>query len=331
MIMDLSTRFMGLELKNPVIVSSSELTATFSNIRRCADSGAGAVVMKSIFEEQIMDTMNLQLEKDNMYFWYPEAAEYIKTLSREHGIEEYILLIKNVKEYTDMPVIASINCTTPNQWPKFAASLEEAGADGIELNISIHAFNEFLSSEKIENTFIEIVTNVKKNARIPVAVKISPFFTNLMSLTTRLSRAGADALVLFNRYYRPDIDINNLKIISSNVFSAPEEITQSLRWVMLLSNKLDCDISASTGVHDYTGVIKQLLVGADTVQICSTLYKSGIEYVETIIKEMEDWMKREEVFSVNEFRGFLKKSEENTAAFERVQFMKKTTGEYVTY
>ena len=173
--MDLATNYMGLKLKNPIIVSSSELTSNLHNIKRCADSGAGAVVLKSIFEEQILEKMDIQTQKDAMYFWYPEAADYIKTTSREHGIEEYIQLIKDIKEYSDIPVIASVNCTTPHEWPKFAANLQKAGADGLELNVSIIPFDVNISSDKIEKTYVDIVKNVKKDISIPVSVENSPF------------------------------------------------------------------------------------------------------------------------------------------------------------
>src|SRR3990172_11277773 len=191
--MDLTTNYMGLKLKNPIIVSSSELTGNLPNIKRCVDSGAGAVVLKSIFEEQILDSMDIQTQKDAMYFWYPEAAEYIKTASREHGIEEYIQLIKDVKAYSEIPLIASVNCTSPHEWPKFAMSLQEAGADGLELNISITPFNVNINSDRIEKTYVDIIKNVKRDINIPVSVKIPPFFTNIAAMAHKLCLAGADA------------------------------------------------------------------------------------------------------------------------------------------
>ena len=155
-------------------------------------------------------------------------------------------------------------------------------------------------------------------------MKIPPFFTNIAAMSHKLSNAGADGLVLFNRYYRPDIDIENLKVVSNNIFSAPEEITLTLRWIMILSNKINSSLSASTGVHDFKGVVKMLLAGASAVQLCTTLYKNGIEYISEILAELERWMRMEEVLSIDEVRGFLKLTEEHTEAFERVQFMKKT-------
>jgi dihydroorotate dehydrogenase (fumarate) len=322
---------MGLQLKNPIIVSSSELTGTFSNIRRCIDSGAGAIVLKSIFEEQILESLDLQLDRDDMYFWYPEAAQYVRDFSLESGIEDFIKLIKTTKDYSDVPLIASINCVSSQEWPDFAVHLQEAGVDGLELNIAIFPKDETVSVETIEKTYVDIVQSVKKRIKLPVSVKLSPFFTNHLGITHKLVEAKADALVLFNRFYRPDLDIDAFKVIATNVFSAPEELTMSLRWIMLLSNKLKCDLAAGTGIHDYTGVVKQILAGASSVQICSTLYKNGIEYLSKILHDLEYWMRMKECLSLQQFKGMMADSEEVTAAFERIQFMKKTTGDIISY
>jgi dihydroorotate dehydrogenase (fumarate) len=236
-------------------------------------------------------------------------------------------LIKDAKEGTSVPIIASINCTTPNEWPKFAAKLVEAGIDGLELNISIMPFNADISSAEIENTYIEIVTEVKKYIKVPVAVKIGCRFTNLISLVKRLQEAGADAVVMFNRFYRPNIDIDNEKVVSDAFLSCPEEMTQSLRWVSLIANKVDCDIAGNTGIHTAEGVIKQLLVGAAAAQICTALYKNGIKYIGTMLEDLEKWLERHNYSSVSQIQGKLGKDEGNIAAFERVQYMKRTLTE----
>jgi dihydroorotate dehydrogenase (fumarate) len=321
--MNLSTEYMGLKLKNPIIVSSSKLTEDINNIRKCADVGAGAIVLKSLFEEQLLADSNALMDQDIKYFWFPEAIEYINKHSKEHGLKQVLELIKQAKNHTDIPIIASINCVTAFEWPKFAKTLQEAGADGIELNIAIFPFDKFIPSKQIEDQYVEIVTEVKKHVTIPVSVKLTNYFTNLVQMTQRLDDAGVDGLVMFNRLYRPDIDIEKLAIVRENVLSAPEEVTKSLRWVALLSNKLKCSIAGGTGIHDYKGVVKQLLAGANATQICSTLYNNGISYIDTILFDFQKWMEKHRYNSIAEFNGRICKDDECSAKFERIQFLRK--------
>lgn len=322
--MDLSTTYMGLELKNPIIVSSSRLTSNIKKIKKCAKRGAGAIVLKSLFEEQLLADIDRLMEQDEKYFWFPEAVEFLNSHAREQGLVEYLSLIQDAKKETNIPIIASVNCTTPDEWPKFASKLEEAGADGLELNIAIMPFDESVSSLEIEDTYVEIVSEVKKYVSIPVAVKIGPYFTNILSLVKRLERAGADGVVIFNRYFRPDIDINNVKVIRGDVLSSPEEMTLSLRWVSLLSERVSCDITGATGIHDVNGVIKQLLAGAAAVQVCSVLYKKGIKYLESLVSGLDKWGIDHNYAALRQIQGKLGKDEGKVAAFERVQFMRKT-------
>jgi len=322
--MDLSTSYMGLKLNNPIIISSSRLTGSLENVKKCAEQGPGAIILKSLFEEQLLADSGKLLDQDEKYFWYPEAVDFINGHSKEQGIKEYLELIKAAKAETELPIIASVNCNTPNEWPKFAVKLEEAGADGIELNISIMPFDSEASSQEIENTYLEIVQEVKKFVNIPIAVKISPMFTNILGLVKGLEEAGADAVVLFNRFYRPDVDIENEKVIRKNVLSGPEEITQSLRWVSLLSDTVSCDIAGNTGIHSAEGVIKHLFVGADAVQICSTLYINGVDYIGTMVDELEKWFQKKNYSSLSQIKGKLGRDGKNAAAFERVQYMRKT-------
>ncbi len=325
--LNLSTFYMGLELKNPIIVSSSKLTSTINNVRKCAERGAGAIVLKSLFEEQLLADTEKLMDQDEKYFWFPEAVDFINSHSKEQGLQEYLNLIQEAKKQTSVPILASVNCNTPNEWPKFAAKLEEAGADGLELNISIMPFSADVSSQEIENTYLEIVHEVKKYVDLPVAVKLGPMFTNPLRLVNGLAEAGADAVVLFNRFYRPDIDVANEKVVTDNIYSAPEEMTLPLRWVSLLSGRVDCDIAANTGIHDAAGVVKQLLAGAAAAQICTTLYKNGIKYIETMLADLEGWLETHHYSSVSKVQGRLSRDEENAAAFERVQYMKKTLAE----
>lgn len=321
--MDLKTRYMGLELKNPIIVSSSKLTSTIDNIKKCAEMGAGAIVLKSLFEEQLLADADKLMDRDEKYFWYPEAVEYINEHSKDYGVKEYLGLLAEAKKQTMVPIIASINCTTSEEWPKFAGELEKAGADGIELNIAIIPMIGEVSSIEIEDRYIEIIKEVKKYTTLPVSVKFGPLFTNPVNIIQRMDEAGADALVIFNRFYRPDINIDNETIVHNNILSGPEEMTQSLRWVSLLSDKVSCDIAANTGIHNAEGAIKQLLAGADAVQICSTLYSNGISYIDTILADLKAWMSEHNYNSINDFRGKISRDNEHAAAFARVQFMKR--------
>jgi dihydroorotate dehydrogenase (fumarate) len=324
--MDLSTTYLGLSLKNPIVVSSSRLTGNYNKIIECISNGAGAVVLKSLFEEQIIGSIQEKLNDNQMYFWYPEATEFVKKISKDHGVSEYIRLLKKVKASSEVPVIASINCTTSQGWPSFAKELQDAGADAIELNISIFPFDEHVESKDIEDIYVEIIREVKKHVTIPVAAKIGPCFTNINRIVSRLCSAKVDGIVLFNRFFRPDINIEDQKVIFDNYLSEPSEMTQSLRWIGALSGKISCDLIANTGIHNYQGVIKQMMAGATAVQICSTLFKNGIPYIRTMIDEMEEWMRKNNHVSLESLKNKIHIGKENTAAFERVQFMQKSTG-----
>ncbi len=320
--MDLSVKYLGLTLKNPVIVGSSGLTNSVEKIKELEKHGAAAVVLKSLFEEQIL------FQADNAHanndYDYPEAADYIKAYAKDSAIADYLSLIKDAKKEVNIPVIASINCVTTGEWVSFAKKFEEAGADAIELNISLLPSNIEVDSATNEKKYFDIIDAVKKTVNIPVALKMSHFSAGLSNLIQKLSwTKQIDAFVLFNRYYNPDIDINTLKITSSGVFSTPEDISQSLRWVAILADKIKVDIAASTGVHDADGVIKQLLAGAGAVQVVSTLYKHGASHLETLIKGLEEWMTKNNYKSIEDFKGKVNyESADNAVAFDRVQFMK---------
>ena len=318
---------MGINLRSPIIVGSSRITAQMDTIRQCADHGAGAIVLKSLFEEQLLADKDLLHDQDQKYFWYPEAVDYINEHAKASGVKEYLKLLESAKTETGIPIISSIHCTTPREWPAFAKNIENAGADAIELNIYIFPMNEDMESCEIEETYVRIVEEVKKNVNIPISVKLSPMLTNPIRLIKRLCISGIKASVVFNRYFRPDINIEDETIVKDNIFSGPEEMSFPLRWVSLLSDRVRCDIAGSTGVHDASGVIKHLLAGAAAVQVCSTLYINGIEYLEKMNLDLEDWMKRRNYDSIDDFRGKISRNKENIAAFERVQFMKKNFGE----
>ena len=317
---DLKTTYLGLELRNPIIVSSSGLTNSVDKIKKLDKSGAGAIVIKSIFEEQINhETSSLLRHND-----YPEAGDYILNYAKSNTIESYLDLIKDAKEQVSIPIIASINCVSTDDWISFAKTLEEAGADAVELNIHIVVADKELKPDDIEQKYFNILKEVKKNLKIPIAVKIGNHFSNLSYFVNRLYAYGARGVVLFNRFYEPDIDIESMQFTSSEVFSTPADIRHSLRWVGMLSDLIDTvDISASTGVHDAGGAIKMLLAGARTVQVCSTLYKNGVEELKKITSGIEEWMDKKGYESVNDIRGLMSYKEiSNPSVYERAQFMK---------
>lgn len=317
---DLKTKYLGLELKTPLIVSSSGLTNSVEKIKKLEENGAGAVVIKSIFEEQINhETSSLLQHKD-----FPGAHDYILTYSKSNAIEKYLDLIEKAKKEVNIPVIASVNCVSKDDWTDFAKSIEDAGADAIELNIHIIVSDIEMKGEDVEQKYFDIVAEVNKHIKIPIAVKIGNNFSNLGHFVYRLYAHGAKGVVLFNRFYEPDIDIEDMKFVSSEVFSNPTDLRQSLRWVGMLSDLTDMvQISSSTGVHDAKAAVKMLLAGARTVQVCSTLYKNGVEELGKIAKGISEWMEDKGYKRVRDFRGIMSyKDIPNPSVYERAQFMK---------
>jgi dihydroorotate dehydrogenase (fumarate) len=325
--MNLSTNYMGLELKSPIIIGSSNLSLHTDNSKRYADAGAGAIVLKSLFEEQIVADRQKLLNQEDMYFWYPEAMNFIDDASKEHGVDNYLKLIEDTKKAVSIPVIASINCVSAKEWPAFASKIKDAGADAIELNIGIPANELNVSANTISETYIEILKSVKREVDLPISVKMGYHFNNIVRMSFKLKSNGADALVLFNRYYRPDIDINNLTITKDSVYSSENEITIALRWLALIHHQFDCDLAASTGIHSYEGVVKSILTGAKAAQLCSTIYKHGAPVVSTIISELQNWMREHNFSNIEDFRGKLAKEPEYKKSFERLQFMRKSVGD----
>ena len=320
--MNLQTKYMGLTLKNPIIIGSSSLTNSVESIKKLANNNAGAVVLKSLFEEQIINEIN-KPENSNLYN-YPESIDYIRHYTREQNISNYLKLIEDSKKAVDIPIIASINCISDKEWIAFAKRIEDAGADALELNVSILPSDFSKSSEENESVYFNIVEKLKSVISIPLSLKMTRYSAGLAQLIQKLSwTKKVDAFVLFNRYYNPDIDIEKMEVVSSNVFSTAEEISVSLRWIALLSNDVKCDFAATTGIHNGEGVIKQILAGAKTVQIVSSIYKNGPEYISTILNDVEKWMKNKNFNSLDDFRGKMSdKKEKHAADFERIQFMK---------
>ncbi len=321
---DLSVNYMGLKLKSPIIVGSSNLSNTIANIRKIEASGAGAVVLKSIFEEEIYYEYEDVLKKDMAEFGETnEYLDYFDFKIKENNIKKYIALIEEAKKTVNIPIIASINCVSSHEWMYFAKKVQEAGADALELNVFIMPLNFEKTSEEVEKIYFDVATKIKSELSIPVSLKISYYFSNLADTVMKLSNTGIDGIVLFNRFFSPDFDIDNFKVIPTNVLSNPTDIHLSLCCVSILSGRTNCDLIASTGIHDGKAVIKQLLAGAQATQVVSVLYKNGIGYVATMLDEVKAWMEKHNFSSIDEFRGKMSQtSSENPAVYERVQFMK---------
>ncbi|WP_240910045.1 dihydroorotate dehydrogenase-like protein [Desulfopila sp. IMCC35008] len=325
---DLSTTYLGLRLKNPIVVGSCGLTNSVEKIKEFADNGAAAIVLKSLFEEQIEAELNANM--DSYHTDYPDAFDYIKEYTRGSALDDHLNLIRETKKSVDIPIIGSINCVSGSEWVSFAESIQKAGADALEINVSLLPSNPDVKSEHNEKLYFEILEKVCAKVSIPVALKMSRYSAGLANLVTRLSWSTENSVagfVLFNRYYRPDINIDKVEITTADIYSTPTEITESLRWIALLSGKVEKDFAASTGVHDSEGVIKQLLAGANAVQIVSTLYKNGAGQIQSILTGLEEWMENKSYDSVDAFRGKLAyDNADNPAAYERIQFMKQFAG-----
>ncbi len=321
---NLETTYMGLSLRNPIVVSSSGLTNSVRKIKILEEKGAGAIVLKSLFEEQITNEAAHLISSDPKNTAYPGADEYIMNYVKGNSVSNYLELIREAKKAVSIPIIASINCVSSKDWTSFAKEIEKAGADGIELNVFIVPNDRNKTSEDYEKLYYEVLSSIKKQVNIPVAMKLGIYFSNILGVADRLNADGADALVLFNRFYEPDIDIDKMEMTSAEVLSSPADIRKSLRWVGMISDKIrGIDVSASTGIHDGPAAIKQLLAGAKTVQLCSTIYENGFDRVSDILTDITQWMEKKEFKSVDDFRGKLSYGQvEDSAIYERAQFMK---------
>lgn len=324
---DLSVKYMGFNLKNPIIVGSSGLTNSVDGVIKAEKNGAAAVVLKSLFEEQIIYQVDKVHKQGEDYFAYPEAEDYINAYAKDHNIDEYLQLIEESRKAVQIPVIASVNCASSTEWISYAQRMENAGASALELNMFILPSNPKKTGEANEAFYFDIILQLMKQVKIPVSLKISYYFSGLANFALKLSWTGISGLVMFNRFFSPDIDIEKMQVISSHVFSTPDELALPLRWIAMLSDRLHCDVAASTGIHDGKAVIKQLLAGANAVQIASVLYKHGFEVIPKMLTTVEDWMTRHEYSKIADFQGILSfKEAENPAAYERVQFMKHFAG-----
>lgn len=325
---DLSVNYMGLKLRNPIIAASSGLTNSLNDIIEFEKKGAGAVVLKSIFEEEIRRELEKDLTSMHMEsFLYPETMDYYDNYAEDDSLTNHLKLIREAKKAVKIPIIASINCVTAEKWPYYAQTLQDAGADALELNVFVLPSDFNKTSAENEQVYFDIIKEVKKHVKIPIALKISYYSANLGAFIQKLSNTEIDSIVLFNRFYSPDIDINNLDVLSSNVLSHPEELPISLRWIAIMSERVGCDLAASTGIHDGAAIIKQLLAGANVVQIASAFYKNGKGVIENMLDDLSFWMEQKKIKKIEDFRGKLSQEKsQNPAAYERVQFMKYFSG-----
>lgn len=324
---DLSTKYLGLTLRNPIVVGSSGLTNSVEEIVKLEQNGAGAVVIKSIFEEQIMLEAEHRMKKAEedglLYTEYSETLDYIDVHIREKELTSYLDMIRQAKQKVMIPVIASINAISSLEWVSFARQIEEAGADALELNIFVMPFNFEKSCQDNENTYYNVLKKIKALVNIPVSVKISPYFANLGSVILNLEKNGADGVVMFNRFSNPDIDIDQLKVTHADRLSTPQEMANTLRWVAIMAKRVKMSLAASTGIHDGEAVVKQLLAGATVAQVTSAIYRNGPEYIPTMINFVSEWMDKKGFNYVDQFRGKLSQSEtQNPEVYERMQFMR---------
>ncbi len=323
--MDLTTNYMGLKLKNPLVPSASPLSKDLDNIKKLEDAGASAIVLYSIFEEQISfeaEEMDYFLTQGTHSYaesltYFPEADNYYR------GPEEYLEHIQAVKKATNIPVIASLNGVSTGGWINYAQKMEQAGADALELNVYFLATDTNMESRQIENQYKIILQAVKANVKIPVAIKLSPYFSSLARMAKELDEAGANGLVLFNRFYQPDLDLNELEVKPGVVLSSSNDLRLPLRWIAILDDKVKASLAGSTGVHTAMDALKLIAAGADITQICAALLINGPAYIGKILQDMNRWLEEKEYDSLATLRGSMnQKSVNNPASFERANYMK---------
>ncbi len=327
---NLTVKYLGLELKSPFLVSSCGLTRTMRGIRQCAAAGASAVVLESLFEEQIDSELGVgsaaRASSEEIAI-HPEAADYLNELGKTYAPHSYLELIQQARSELDIPVIASVNCVSARWWSDYARQIETAGADALELNIALMPRQVDHEAAGLESRIYDIIKGVRDQVSLPITVKIGPYFTSLPRVIAGITAAGANGVVLFNRFYQLDIDPEAEELVGGYQFSSEHEIYLPLRWVSILAPQVNCDISASTGVHSGLAGAKMILAGANVVQVASVLYTRKVKHLTTMIEEFDAWMERRGYATVAEARGHLMQSETyNPEALERLQYIKALTG-----
>ena len=323
--MDLSTTYLGLRLKNPIVPSASPLSRTLDGIKRLEDAGAAAIVMYSLFEEQIHHEA-AELEHYLSYgtqsfaealSYFPETAEY------NLGPEEYIEHIRKAKEAVDIPIIGSLNGISTGGWIQYARKIQDAGADALELNVYYIPTDAKLAGEIVEQRYLDVLKAVKSTVTIPVAMKLSPFFSSMANMAARLDAAGVNGLVLFNRFYQPDLDIDALDVVPNVTLSTSQAVRMPLRWIAVLFGKIKASLAATSGVHGAQDVVKLVMAGADVTQMCSALLLHGPGRITEVLEELDRWLIEHEYVSLKQMRGSMsQKSVADPSAFERANYMK---------
>lgn len=323
--MNLTTTYLGKTLKNPLVASASPLSRRIDNIRRLEDAGAAAVVLFSLFEEEILHESR---ELDHYLTYgaesYAEALNYFPAASDFYlGPEEYLEHIRKAKEAVSIPIIGSLNGVSPGGWINYARKIEAAGADALELNLYYIPTDPALSSDDVERLYLNTLKMVRKSVNIPVALKLSPFFSAMANMAKQFDEAGANALVLFNRFYQPDLDLENLEVVPNVILSTPQSMRLPLRWIAILYGRINADLAATSGIHTAQDVLKMLMVGANVTMMASALLHHGIGHLRQVLREMEIWMEAHEYESVQQMLGSMsQKAVAEPAAFERANYIK---------
>jgi dihydroorotate dehydrogenase (fumarate) len=320
----LKASYLGLELKNPVIVASSGLSDSVHNIMALESAGAGAIVLKSLYEEEIVSEMETKLKKmASESFLYPETLDFYEDHDEENSSHKYLDLISEAKSKVKIPIIASINCVTSDYWTYFPSQIETAGADALEINIFLLPSDFNRDRPANEKIYFDIIEKVTSLVKIPISLKISSYFSDLAFLFKKFSKTAISGLVLFNKYYNPDFDIDKMEVTSGKVLSSPEDFHNTLRWISILAGRVDCSLAASTGIHNGETAVKMLLAGADVVQIASVIYQNGPGRITEIVEFIQSWMNKKGFDKLSDFKGKMSQiGSSNPAAYERVQFMK---------
>lgn len=321
--MNTNIKYLGLELKSPIIAGSCGLTNSIDNLLELERSGAGAIILKSIFEEQIVFDIKRNMTEVAPIDQYGISYDYVASHVAEDSMEKYFALIREAKQKLTIPLIGSINCYQFQNWITYAKRFEEAGCDALELNMSMLPYETSTSADDVARLYQQIISTLKNTLSIPIAVKVSPYFTDLSKFMEQLSWMGIGGITIFNKTVNVDIDVNTIEMKSAPIISKPDDVYNTLKWTAILCKKVRCDISSSTGVFTSDDVVKMLLAGAKSVQVVSCLYENGLEYMRTLNDGLLQWMSAHNFSSIDQFRGILAvKSTENASLFFRTQSMK---------
>ncbi len=324
--MGLTTTFMGLSLPTPLIVASSSLVRSVDGVVAAARAGAGAVVLKSLFEEQFEAEVRA-IPPEVREAWHPEAADYVERMNKDLGPEEYLRFVRAAKDAVGIPVIASLNCLTERRWPEYAQRCADAGADAIELNLALLPADPVGEASRLEDAYVRILEEVASRVSLPVAVKIGSSFTSVGRIASRLADHGASALVLFNRFYQFEIDPVRMRVVPGERFSHPSEASTPLRWVSLLYGRVPCDLVGATGIHDGAAVLKFILAGATAVQVASAIYLYGWDRLREMSASVDAWLSTKGFASLDQVRGRLSQvNSPDPGQYERYQYIKVVAG-----